>query len=1406
MQKTISGSFRLRLMALVMLGIFPPLLGATSYASYRADKIFRADAQQNMTVKADALGEHITQWHEQNLQVLDDLRAGTDFSTMQREQQLPTMLSTLQARKADVETVATIDTDGNVVADVSARPNRHSSYQDEDWFQDTLARARSHSQETLVPERGEPTVLFSKPILARPTLRVGDRNTTVTQLQTRLQNLGYYSGPIDGIYEGATVEAIRQFKQAFNQDGTHAGILHAGTLGDQVDSITWQTIELAEQAKTEEIAPIVAEVTRTASRLDVLQSETTDVEGVVMMEAQLDEVTEAVSQVDIGYSGYAIVVDDDGQVLAHSKKLPKTLKTPALPPADSIAGGNNVGQATDQSTLTPDAATDIDVVGIAETGGAPEKTAGPVRTLEASRRARRRAQQYKSRSQFLLSSAADPSAHQLGQSSVTSSSDSKETATGATRKAGRHTGQYTTRRPKMHAAAVGTLPLNQAGQLLSHQFSRFNTPSAANPISLPISLAAKQPDALTTLPNLSHFEPVADLLQGKSGALTFENQGEQWIAHGKTLNNGWSVLLLQPNVDFSREARLFRHRSVGIAAIALVTAAGAIVILSARLTKPIHQLSTAATALSQGQLDQKIDIQSDDEIGTLATAFNSVAGQLQVSFSQLADQNESLKRLDQLKDQFLANTSHELKTPLNGMIGIAESLLEGAAGNLTDLQKQNVAMIASSSHRLTRLVNDILDFSKLQHQQLNLHRKALGIRASVDVVLALSRSLMGHQRIELINDIPADLPLVYADENRLQQILLNLVGNAIKFTESGTVTVSAIPMVTEAAEDASAEDGAPAEDGALAEEALEKAPTHMAISIHDTGIGIAQNRLENIFEPFQQIENSAKSYGGTGLGLSITRNLVSLHQGKIWADSTLAKGSTFTFTLPLASTSPQPPLTLEKTSLESASEPLAVQAVAQNVLSVDVLPAPEDLAEQPANKRELSQIQSLRQRAKLSKTLAKVLHPKKEKARATVQQLNTHKFNILVVDDEPINVQVLKNHLALENYTVTQALTGAEALALVKAGQQNNKMFDLIVLDVMMPRMSGYEVCAKLREFYPAHELPVVMLTAKNQVSDLITGFQFGANDYMTKPFSKDELLTRIQSHLRLSKTSHAYGRFVPSEYLRFLGKESIVDVQLGDHVSKEMAVMFSDIRAFTTLSESMTPQENFDFVNAYLRQVSPAIRAQGGFIVKYLGDGMMAVFPQGADDAIAAGLAKLRSVEDYNQKREAQGFLPIAVGIGIHFGHMMVGMVGESARMQGDAFSDNVNLTARLESLTKLYGVSMIISDRAHSLLSDAAQYTTRFLDRVIVKGRSESIDLYHVLEGESAQVIELIQQTQPTFETGIAHYQAGDFQQAQTCFQQVLVQYPESKAAQVYCDRIATLMQNPPTQWRGVWKLAKK
>ncbi len=292
-----------------------------------------------------------------------------------------------------------------------------------------------------------------------------------------------------------------------------------------------------------------------------------------------------------------------------------------------------------------------------------------------------------------------------------------------------------------------------------------------------------------------------------------------------------------------------------------------------------------------------------------------------------------------------------------------------------------------------------------------------------------------------------------------------------------------------------------------------------------------------------------------------------------------------------------------------------------------------------------------------------------------------------------------------------------------------------------------------------------------------------------------------------LESQNNAIVRFFPHEYLKFLQKKSVVNVQLGDHVSKEMAVMFSDIRSFTTISESMTPQENFDFVNAYLRRVSPEIRNHNGMIVKYLGDGMMAIFPNSADDAVQAGITKLRRVHEYNQERANKGYAPLQIGIGIHVGHMMVGMVGEENRMQGDAFSDNVNLTARLEGLTKFYGVSMLISEQVLEKLSDPSQYQIRFLDRAIVKGRKEAIAVYEVMDGETEEIKALKFQTQSDFEQGLEYYRRRQFTEAQRYFEQVLAVNLSDKTAALYLERVNQLMeQGAPENWNGVWTFSEK
>jgi two-component system sensor histidine kinase ChiS len=292
-----------------------------------------------------------------------------------------------------------------------------------------------------------------------------------------------------------------------------------------------------------------------------------------------------------------------------------------------------------------------------------------------------------------------------------------------------------------------------------------------------------------------------------------------------------------------------------------------------------------------------------------------------------------------------------------------------------------------------------------------------------------------------------------------------------------------------------------------------------------------------------------------------------------------------------------------------------------------------------------------------------------------------------------------------------------------------------------------------------------------------------------------------------LEKLLQAYGRFVPDEYLQFLGKQSIVDFQLGDHVSKEMAIMFSDLRSFTTMAEQMTPQENFNFINTYLQQISPEIRKHNGFIVKYMGDGLMAVFPDGVDDAIQAGIVKLEQLQKLNQSRKMNGEIPLNIGIGIHVGDTMVGIIGDANRMQADALSDHVNLTARLESLTKYYGVSLLISGDVVQRFSQPEKYHIRFLDRAIVKGRQEAITVCEVLDVEVEPVRSLKIQTLPIFEEGLEQYCQGNFANAKVCFEQIVKLNPADQPSQIYLERIQTLLENSiPANWNGVWKFTQK
>lgn len=286
----------------------------------------------------------------------------------------------------------------------------------------------------------------------------------------------------------------------------------------------------------------------------------------------------------------------------------------------------------------------------------------------------------------------------------------------------------------------------------------------------------------------------------------------------------------------------------------------------------------------------------------------------------------------------------------------------------------------------------------------------------------------------------------------------------------------------------------------------------------------------------------------------------------------------------------------------------------------------------------------------------------------------------------------------------------------------------------------------------------------------------------------------------RLSATNSAYDRFVPHEFLRFLDKESIIDVQLGDHIQKEMTILFSDIRSFTTMSEQMTPEENFQFINDYLSAMGPIVREHGGFIDKYIGDAIMALFLR-PEDAIKASIAMLQQLRRYNEARGLSQEHVVKIGIGLNTGNLMLGTIGESNRMEGTVISDAVNLAARMEGLTKLYGANVLISQQTLQRLEQPEQYLIREIDHVKVKGKEETVVVYEVYEGDPSAVRGIKALTQSDFETAVKHYQGREFHLAKALFESCWHRNPADKAAEIYLKRCQFFLQNGYTNdWDGI------
>ncbi len=270
-----------------------------------------------------------------------------------------------------------------------------------------------------------------------------------------------------------------------------------------------------------------------------------------------------------------------------------------------------------------------------------------------------------------------------------------------------------------------------------------------------------------------------------------------------------------------------------------------------------------------------------------------------------------------------------------------------------------------------------------------------------------------------------------------------------------------------------------------------------------------------------------------------------------------------------------------------------------------------------------------------------------------------------------------------------------------------------------------------------------------------------------------------------LRQTENAYGRFVPHQLLRLLNAESILDLELGEQTEKSMTILFSDIRDFTSLSESMSPQQTFAFINSFLGEMEPVISRHGGIIDKYIGDAIMALFPSGADEGLHSAIAMLAQLQTYNEGRARAGYPPVRIGIGLNTGIVMLGTVGGTQRMEGTVISDAVNLASRLEEITKVYQTPLLISEHTLYALGDESKYCIRYLDRIRVKGKAQPQSVYEVFENDSAQTQAGKLATRTRFEEAVAYYHLKAVDRAIPLFETCLCDVPEDRPAQIYLER---------------------
>ncbi|MGF1448292.1 MAG: ATP-binding protein [Opitutales bacterium] len=662
-----------------------------------------------------------------------------------------------------------------------------------------------------------------------------------------------------------------------------------------------------------------------------------------------------------------------------------------------------------------------------------------------------------------------------------------------------------------------------------------------------------------------NYPPPANVL-----TLEGDSQDGQWIGVRQRLASGWSVGVFETRERALADA----HQSI---TVAILVALGTVAVsgIAARslinhCLRPVRRLTEAVTALSDGRWEQTVDVDRDDEIGTLSRAFNSMAKRLRDVYqtvetrvrertAELKEANAQLERARQdaetasvAKSEFVAVMSHEIRTPLNGVIGIAGLLMDS---KLNPEQRDLVESLRLSADSLLGIINETLDFSKIEAGRMDLELAPFEVRECVEEAIDLLSPKASQKGIRLACVLRDGVPQeVIGDHTRLRQVLVNLVGNAVKFTDSGhvTVEVTARPVRNNRHE--------------------------LKFAVEDTGVGIAAGRIPSLFEPFTQADNTtARTYGGTGLGLAISKKLVALMDGLLWAESQLSKGSTFTFTVlsedytsPTAGPEPNPRLQGRRVIIVDPNDVQADDFVAQfrswGLEPIRFIDTANFIEAAPANLRAdlllwsadchssqpLTAMSAARKRlsapgkaeipvilldpfgrlanqenkpskswpimrspcrsSHLRQTLERFLDP--TSARPCQIPGNTRPplaselpLHILVAEDNLVNQKVALRLLESLGYRAHVVANGQEA---VEAVQQFD--FDIVLMDVRMPEMDGLTATQKIQEVLPMTKWPrIIALTARTQREDRRACLDAGMCGFLTKPLHLNALYTALR-------------------------------------------------------------------------------------------------------------------------------------------------------------------------------------------------------------------------------------------------------------------------------------------------------